>query len=141
MKPISAFRAMAWAAGPLAAIPLLLAGCEVESANRRIEVRPDSATLRKGESVTLTAYNGYEYDWSLSDNTIGSLSARRGMMTTYKSLTDPANPVVQVVTVTSTFSENIDPNTGTSTNPPVTHKAEAYITHIPIETNAAGGVE
>lgn len=119
---------------------LLLAGCEVDSADRRIEVRPDAATLRKDESVTLTAYNGYEYDWSLSDNAIGTLSARRGQMVTYKSLTDPSSPVVQIVTVTSTFSDRTDPNTDGSTNALVTHTAEAYITHIPIETNAAGGL-
>lgn len=122
------------------AIALLLGGCEVDSADRRIEVRPDSASLKRGESVTLTAYNGYEYDWSLSDTAIGTLSARRGQMVTYKCLTDPPSPVVQVVTVTSTFTDRTDPGTGSTTNPVVTHTAEAYITHIPSETNAAGAV-
>ncbi len=123
----------------LAAGLLALAGCEVDSASRRIEVRPDGATLKYHESVTLTAYNGYEYDWSLSDNAIGALNTRRGPMVTYTSLNDPASPVVQVVTVTSTFSDNYDPNTNTETNAPVTHTAEAYITHIPIETNDTAG--
>lgn len=112
----------------LAPIAFLLAGCEVESASRRIEIHPDSATIKYGQSLTLSALNGYVYDWSLSDNTMGTLNTRRGQQVTYTSMTDPATPVVQIITVTSTFSDNSDSNTGSNT--PVVHSAEAYITHI-----------
>ncbi len=62
-----------WASAALLMI-FFLCGCEVDSAARKIEVRPDSATLRYGESVTLTAYDGYIYDWSLQNETYGKIN-------------------------------------------------------------------
>ena len=126
---ISAALAMA-----MLAVGAFLCGCEVDSAARRIEVRPDSATLRYGESVTLTAYNGYVYDWSLQNETYGKLSSRTGMMVTYTSISDPAAPQVQIITVNSTFSDNSDSGSGSN---PVSHTAEAYITHIPATSDLA----
>ena len=117
----------------LAPLALLLTGCEVESASRKIEIHPDSATLKYGQSLTLSALNGYIYDWSLSDNTMGTLNIRRGPQVTYTSMTDPATPVVQIITVTSTFSDNSD--SGVGSNAPVVHSAEAYITHINSSNN------
>lgn len=117
----------AWGSAALLMI-VFLCGCEVDSAARRIEVRPDSATIRYGESITLTAYNGYIYDWSLQNTSWGRLNTRQGMMVTYTSFYDPPSPVVQVITVTSTFSDNTDSGSGSN---PVSHTAEAYITHIP----------
>lgn len=108
-----------------------ITGCEVDSAAHKIEIRPDTATLRYGESVTLTAYNGYVYNWSLQNESWGRLSARQGIMVTYTSLYDPSAPAVQVITVTSTFSDN---DSGSSSSNPVTHTAEAYITHISTTT-------
>jgi hypothetical protein len=114
----------------LAALLLIifLCGCEVDSAAQKIEIRPDSAVLRYGESVTLTAYNGYEYEWSLQNTAWGTLSSRKGMMVTYRSIYDPPAAAVQVVTVTSTF---VDDSTSNSGSNPVSHTAVAYITHIP----------
>ena len=117
----------------LAPLAFLLTSCEVESASRKIEIHPDSATIIYGESLTLSALNGYIYDWSLSDNTMGTLNIRRGQQVTYTSLTDPVTPVVQIITVTSTFSDNSD--SGTGSNAPVVHTAEAYITHINSSNN------
>ena len=105
-----------------------LCGCEVDSAAQKIEIRPDSATLRYKESVTLTAYNGYIYDWSLQNELWGKLNTRHGMMVTYTSILDPTSPQVQIITVTSTFSDNSGSGSGSN---PVSHTAEAYITHIP----------
>ena len=116
----------------LAPIVLLLTGCEVDSANRKIEIHPDSATIKYGEALTLSALNGYIYDWSLADNTMGTLNTRRGQQVTYTSMTDPATPVVQTITVKSTFSDNGD---STGSNAPVVHSAEAYITHINSSNN------
>ena len=112
----------------LAPLFLLLAGCEVDSADRKIIIHPDSATIKYGQSLTLSALNGYVYTWSLSDNTMGALNARQGQQVTYTSLTDPATPVVQIITVSSTFSDA--DSSGTGSNAPVVHTAEAYITHI-----------
>lgn len=121
-----------WLLGCLAVVaPLicLVTGCEVDSAAHRIEIHPDSATIKYGQSVTLSALNGYIYDWSLSDTTLGILNTRRGPQVTYTSMNDPATLVVQVITVTSTFSDNTD-TSGSGSNAPVVHTAEAYITHI-----------
>ncbi|MBU4212525.1 MAG: hypothetical protein L6437_12355 [Kiritimatiellae bacterium] len=111
----------------LAPLAFLLTGCEVDSASRKIEIHPDSATIKYGQALTLSALNGYIYDWSLSDNTMGTLNTRQGQQVIYTSLTDPATPVLQTITVTSTFSDHYD---GSSSNAPVVHSAEAYITHI-----------
>jgi putative exporter of polyketide antibiotics len=112
----------------LAPLVCLLAGCEFEPADRRIKISPDSATIIYGKSVTLNAMYGYVYTWSLSDNTMGVLNIRHGSQVIYTSLKDPAAPVVQIVTVSSTFSDADE--SGTGTNAPVVHTAEAYITHI-----------
>jgi len=117
----------------LAPLALLLAGCEVESAGHRIEIDPNSATIKYGQTLTLNALYGYVYDWSLSDTSIGILNTRRGQQVIYTSMTDPASPVVQVVTVTSTFSDNTD--SGAGSNAPVVHTANAYITHINSSNN------
>lgn len=113
---------------------VFLCGCEVDSAAHKIEVRPDTAVLRYGESVTLTAYNGYVYEWSLQNEAWGRLNTRQGIMVTYTSFYDPASPAVQVITVTSTFSDNTDSSSGSN---PVSHTAEAYITHIPATSDLA----
>ena len=113
---------------------VFLCGCEVDSATRKIEVRPDSATLRYGESVTLTAYNGYVYEWSLQNETYGKLSSRSGTMVTYTSISDPVSPQLQIITVNSTFSDN---DSGSTSSNPVSHTAEAYITHIPLTSDLA----
>ncbi len=112
----------------MAPLAFLLTGCEVSSASRQIEIQPNSATLQVGQALTLSALNGYIYNWSLSDNTMGTLNTRQGQQVTYTSMTDPATPVVQIITVKSTFSDNSD--SGTGSNAPVVHSAEAYITHI-----------
>ena len=113
---------------------LLLNGCEVESASRKIEIHPNSATIKYGQALTLSALNGYVYTWSLSDNTVGALNTRQGQQVTYTSLYDPpATPVVQIITVSSIFSDSDE--SGSGTNAPVVHTAEAYITHINSSNN------
>ena len=117
----------------LAPMAFLLTGCEVESAGRKIEIHPDSATIKYGQALTLSALNGYVYDWALSDNTMGTLNTRRGQQVTYTSMTDPATPAVQIITVESTFSDNSD--SGVGSNAPVVHSATAYVTHINSSNN------
>lgn len=127
---------MGWWAGMaavMAPLALLLAGCEVESANRSIEISPDSAVIKYGETVTLNALYGYVYTWALSDNTIGTLNTSHGQQVIYTSMTDPTTPTIQTITVTSTFSDN--DASGTGSNAPTVHTAEAYITHINSSNN------
>lgn len=115
----------------------LIVGCETDSATQRVEIRPDSYSLRYGESVTLTAYNGYVYRWSLQNDAWGTLSSRSGMMVTYTSTYDPAAPAVQIITVSSTFSDSSISSVSTGAVP---QTAQAYITHIP-STNLVGAAE
>jgi len=117
----------------LAPLAFLLIGCEVDSASRKIEIHPDTATIKYGQTLTLSALNGYIYDWSLSDSTMGTLNTRQGQQVIYTSMTDSATPVVQTITVTSTFSDNAD--SGVGSNAPVVHSGEAYITHINSSNN------
>ena len=117
----------------MAPLVFLLTGCEVESSGSRIYVNPDSATLKYGEALTLSVSGGYICDWSLSDNTMGTLNTRRGQQVIYTSMTDPATPVVQIITVSSTFSDNSDSGAGSSA--PVVHTASAYVTHINSSNN------
>jgi len=112
----------------VAPLAFLLIGCEVDSASRKIIIHPDSATIKYGQSLTLSALNGYVYTWSLSDNTMGTLNTRQGQQVTYTSMTDPATPVVQIITVSSVFFDT--DSSGTGSNAPVVHTGEAYITHI-----------
>lgn len=108
---------------------LLLAGCELESANYRIDITPSAATVNKGESITLTAHGGYNYEWSLQAETWATLSSRTGNLVVYTSLYEPVDtPAVQIVTVVSTFSNS---GSGGSTNSTESHSGEAYITHLP----------
>lgn len=114
---------------------LFLTGCEVSSANDKIEINPDSARLNKNESVVLTANGGYQYQWSLDNNTYGYLNKRTGDTVIYTSLYSPpvSNfPVIQVVTVTSSFSDSSTGATNSGGTGTV-HQASAYITHLAFE--------
>ena len=62
-----------------------------------------AATVRKGQAVTFTASGGYDYQWTLSDYSLGRLSNNRGASVTYTSLYDPgeSNTVEQLLTAQS----------------------------------------
>jgi hypothetical protein len=106
-----------------------LCGCETESATENnLVVTPRTAVLRPGESVTLTAQNGFDYKWSLTgDTTRGYLSAIAGPVTTYTSTSDPLKETAQqVITLTSYINRQ-------ATNSPTgdyEQTAQAVITHI-----------
>ncbi len=120
----------------LCSVLCLFNACEVDSATHEIEITPSSAVLKYGESVTLTAKNGYDYEWSLTTAGIGVLSSYRGNQVVYRSIIDPSSPQVQVIKVTSVFSDSYYEDGSTTGSTPVAHTAEAYITHIP-STNTA----
>ena len=118
-------------------------GCNVDSADSTIQISPNSGTLYKDNSITLTAQGGYVYSWSLSEESWGILNPRVGSQVIYTSLYEPTDgiPAVQVVTVTSTFSSSSgggsSSTNGSSTN---SYTAEAYITHIPSSSPSTNSV-
>ncbi|MFC1497987.1 hypothetical protein ACFLS1_05910 [Verrucomicrobiota bacterium] len=110
----------------LAAAIITAPGCEdieASPATTQVKITPDSATLGVGESQRFTASGGYEYTWSLQQESWGRLSARSGSETTYTSTYAPGSSTnTQILTVTSTIP------TGTSSNdPPAQWTANAYI--------------
>ena len=113
------------------AVLCVMAGCETESASSRITISPSESSLRKDQSVTLTASGGYDYEWSLSAEDWGTLSRRRGTSTTYTSLYEPGsnNVETQIITVTSVIEGNSSTNSATNG----TWTAEAYVKHISSE--------
>jgi hypothetical protein len=101
--------------------------------NEAVRITPDSAVLRDGQSVTFTATGGYDYEWSLENDSYGVLSTRRGATTTYVSMIDPGSDtnqvggVTQILRVTSTVSGG---TSTTNSGQVTTGTAEAHITHL-----------
>lgn len=112
------------------AVILLLAanGCETTSAADNPAITPSSAYIKIGNAVEFRASGGWEYEWSLRDDTMGRLDTRRGSKVVYRSMYDPgtSNAAIQILTVKSTVS-----GSSQSTNSAgYERSAEAYITHI-----------
>lgn len=91
-----------------AAIAAVFAGCETESASSaQISVSPSSARLSaQNPSVTLSASGGWNYVWSLSNGSYGSLSKASGSSVTYTASYfggegDSSDGVEQVVSVSA----------------------------------------
>ena len=120
-------------------------GCEVDSGNSGIYITPDSGVLSKHGSVTLTAHNGYRYEWSLNGETWGVLNPRRGQQVVYTSLYAPTGgtPVVQIITVSSSLLDTSTSDDSSVTNGSSTtaETAEAYITHLPAEEEQSEVIE
>lgn len=118
---------------------LCFVGCETESASENnVDITPASATILIDESVTLTASGGYDYEWSLENDSWGTLSTTEGSTTTYTSAYDPDADTWQehqVVTVRSYLNKAVakaDSTNGTSDINNFTdyqQTAEAIITH------------
>ncbi len=112
----------------MAILGIILAGiwgCELTSDPGEVTIRPDSAALREGESITLTASGGRTYLWQLEHEDWGRLNTRRGDTVVYTSHYTPpwGQSAVQKVLVTAD-------SVGTNATP-TKLKAEAYITHRP----------
>jgi hypothetical protein len=114
---------------------LILSGCEASSAVQRVRITPDAARLSRSQSVTLTASGGYDYDWSLSDDTIGTLNTRFGPTVVYTSIhspnvdstNKPNSGVIQTITVVSTIEGQ---SQATTNSTPTQASATAIITHF-----------
>jgi hypothetical protein len=106
-------------------VGMLTSGCETKPiSSLKVTVTPASIGVYKDQSVEFTASGGFEYTWSLENETWGMLSTRTGDRTLYTSRYEPgSNGAVQVLMVSSTFEES-------STNTATAKTGEAYIEHL-----------
>lgn len=103
-------------------------GCETKSADRAMTIEPNSVTISRGQTITFTAANGFEYTWWLRNNSLGTLSTRTGNTVQYTSRSQPeeGSTLTQVLFVRSTYT----PSAGTTRTNALEGVAEAYITHL-----------
>jgi hypothetical protein len=103
----------------LASIVCFLTGCESESADTQVTVTPGGATIAGGQSIEFTASGGYDYTWSLSDPSLGTLNTRTGPTVVYTaSSSSSSSGTVQTLTVISSIagaSTVADTSTNTTT--------------------------
>jgi hypothetical protein len=81
-------------------IGYVFTGCEAEPANSGIEIYPASVTLATGEAQEFQVSGGYDYEWSLKDESLGTLNTRTGPRVIYTNRGAGSN-TVQEITVTS----------------------------------------
>jgi hypothetical protein len=108
---------------------ILLNGCETTPASEKPVITPSTAVVKFGSSVEFNVSGGFEYTWSLQDETLGRLDTLNGSRVVYRSMYEPgvSNSALQILTVSSTLS-----GVGRTTNSASIEKtAEAHITHIP----------
>ncbi len=120
----------------LAALIAIL-GCETESASdNSVRITPARVRVNNGQQVQFTASGGFTYSWSISDSSLGFISAKTGPTTTYTAnFSPPTNSVtVQTLTVTSVVGSGGSNNTTTATG--FTKTAEAIIEHAPARPTA-----
>ncbi len=84
----------------LCAVWFVVTGCEVGSANSAVEITPAHVRLSYGQAQDFTADGGYDYTWSLSDSSMGTLNPRTGTRVTYIHYGSTSNSV-QTITVLS----------------------------------------
>lgn len=111
-----------------ACLLILVNGCETTPASDKPQITPSTAVVKIGNAVEFTASGGYEYTWSLQDETLGRLDTLRGSRVVYRSMYEPggSNAALQILTVSSTIS-GASQTTNTAS---FQHTAEAHITHI-----------
>lgn len=119
----------------LAAVAVTLGGCETESSDQiAISISPSYTTMAKGESREFTAYGWQDYTWSLSDTSIGVLSATKGDSTVYTAIkgptttNEPSLSQILVLTVNIT-ADGIGSATNTVPGSTGNLSAQSLITH------------
>ena len=125
----------------MAAGLILAAGCETESASDNdVRISPRTAALRVNQTQEFRASGGYEYTWSLSDNSIGLLTTTKGAVTVYINRSNPGfdatGPAIQTLTVTST--PRPDGSFGGTNGASFVKTAEAIIEHLPSAVSTNG---
>ncbi len=112
---------------------LVLSGCDTEAASElTVRVVPDAITILLDETVVFTASRGFEYAWSLADDSLGTLNTRTGSTVAYTSRDDPgpSNTTLQVLTVVSSVREFSGATNATDDIFSVS--ADSLITHVGI---------
>lgn len=113
----------------MASVGTLIAvcGCETKSASQaEIIVTPASADLAKGNSITLTASGWDDYRWSLSDETIGTLTPRTGDTVKYTNISSNGSNRVQIITAKGLVTGE----TSNSNTLPFVISGQAIVHHI-----------
>ena len=102
MKTIFSFFAAALAAFAL----FVTSGCETEAiSDTQLTISPSTATIKKGQSVTLTAQGGSNYKWGYGDSgKLGTLSSLNGDSVTF---TATSSNGTQIITVNAFSNANI----------------------------------
>jgi len=135
------------ATGMVAVVLAVACGCDTEPVSDTIYITPDSVAITKGQSIEFTVTGGYDYEWSLSDDSLGQLSTRRGGRTVYTSLyeasetvgsngTETADQPMQVLTCRSYIPYGTSADTNGVINAANNNQntygatAEAYIRHM-----------
>lgn len=126
MKAIAILAAVAVTASSLGLV-CLLTGCETKSAAQQVVITPSSIKLKPSQSQVFTASGGYEYNWTLADETLGTLEPRIGPSVTYTARASISN-AVQTISVTSFITGS---SQATTNAPAYSVSAEAYVIHIP----------
>jgi hypothetical protein len=91
--------------------PLLFLGCEVaSSADTQLNLNPRSVTLKYKESQPFTVSGGYDYRWTLQNETLGKLDKRTGDRVFYTSLTTNTTQLLTVESYINDASGNNSTN-------------------------------
>ena len=95
----------------------LWSGCEMNSTEQGIEIKPGSVTLSEGQSHTFTVSGGHEYFWSLSpDDGSASLSTRQGDTVVFTLFSSAASSSNNWSTIAVICTSTIPGVTGSSSN-------------------------
>lgn len=106
----------------------MLNGCEVSSATEnKVQISPSAISLRENQAATFRASGGFDYEWSLSNDGLGTLTTRKGPETTYISRFNPPEGSVEMQTLTVVSTIAADPTTGEGA---YQQSAEATIEHL-----------
>jgi hypothetical protein len=123
---------------------MLWNGCETESvSDQKVTISPSFERLAINQVLELIASGGFEYTWSLEDETIGTLSTRTGPRTVYTARVNPGTNAaataisLQTVTVTSTVSSGGSTN---SVSSGLQASAIATIEHVPVPSGSPDAV-
>ena len=117
----------------------LQTSCETSSgSDLQVFIMPPGATVNNGEKVQFTASGGFDYQWAISDSSLGFLSTRTGKHTVYTANNVTPTGSVSLIQILSLTSSVTTADRPASSNglPAVagetfTITSEAVIEHLP----------
>ena len=111
-------------------VTTLFSACDTEPAQSKPSIFPSSTRIRFGESIEFTASGGYEYEWSLENDSYGALNTRRGPKVVYKSFYNPSSATGLVTQILHVRSFITGSSQSTNSSTAYQQEAEAYISHV-----------